>query len=350
MKLRRMMTAAMASSLALFLLAGCGTAGNQPTSAPLAETGQLVLSVNPEILITYNREGKVTALEGANEEGRAIVAAYPDYVGKECDAVLEDLIREIHEAGYFVEDLDGNSRNIILQLEPGSVLPEEDFLDDMSLSARHAVEGLTLESGVVTIGGEDYDPQYAQGGNPSEYITREKAQEIALEQANVSAADARFDDRELDLEDGTPIYELEFTANGVEYEYHVDARTGKIRKAEHQAIPTGGAAPTQAEGTQAYNDTDYGPNSDGVTDYNDTDYGPNSDGVTDYNDTNYDDGGSNYDADGEDGWDDGNTHYGDTNYDDGGDTNYDDGGDTNYDDGGSNYDGDGEDGDSGYED
>ncbi len=346
MKLRRKITAAAtASSLALFLLAGCGAAESPATSAPLAETGQLTLSVNPEIVITYNREGQVTALEGGNADGEQIVAAYPDYVGKECDVVLEGLIGEIHEAGYFVEDLDGNPKNIILQLEPGSVLQEDDFLEDMSLCARQTAEGLTLTSGVVTIDGDDYDPQYAQDGEPSSYITLEKAQEIALAQANVKAADAAFDDREFDLDDGTPIYELEFTAGGVEYEYDVDARTGKILKAEREALPTAttpaGESSPAAESTPAANDTDYGPNNDGVTDYNDTDYGPNNDGVTDYNDTDY---GPNSD---------GVTDYGDSNYDDGG-SNYDSGnsgyGDSNYDDGGSNYDADGEDGDSDYDD
>ena len=195
------------------------------------------------------------------------------------------------------------------------------------------MKGLQLSSSIVAIDGDDYDPKYAKDGNPSPYITLEKAKEIALAQAHVNAADAVFVDKDFDHEDGTAIFELEFTANGNEYEYDIDAVTGKVLKAEHDiaGAQKGGSLNSSTaaqyddtdygpnnDGVTDYNDTDYGPNNDGVTDYNDTDYGPNNDGVTDYNDTNY------HDDDG----DHGDTHYGDTNYhdDDGddGDTNYDD--------------------------
>ena len=204
MKLRRKLFAAV-SSLAVasaVLLTGCGAPAQEGTA--LKETGVLTLSVNPEIQIEYNRDGKVTALTGRNDDGKGIVEAYPDYIGKDCEAVLRDLIVEINEAGYFVDDIDGNKKNIVLQLEPGSVLPSDDFLADMSASTQEAVKGLEISSGIVTIDDDDYDPAYAKDGKPSPYITLEKAQEIALAQANVNAADAVFDDKEFDHDDGTP--------------------------------------------------------------------------------------------------------------------------------------------------
>ena len=200
-----------------------------------------------EIQIEYNRDGKVTALTGRNDDGKGIVEAYPDYIGKDCEEVLKDLIVEINEAGYFVDDIDGNKKNIVLQLEPGSVLPSDDFLADMSASTQEAVKGLELSSGIVTIDDDDYDPAYAKDGKPSPYITLEKAQEIALAQANVNAADAVFDDKEFDHDDGTPIFELEFMANGNEYEYDIHAVTGKVVKAEHKTAGTqGGTRPPAA--------------------------------------------------------------------------------------------------------
>ena len=232
MKLRRKLFAAV-SSLAValaVLLAGCGAPAQEGTA--LKETGVLTLSVNPEIQLEYNRDGKVTALTGRNDDGKGIVEAYPDYIGKDCETVLRDLIVEINEAGYFVDDIDGNKKNIVLQLEPGSVLPSDDFLADMSASTQEAVKGLELSSGIVTIDDDDYDPAYAKDGKPSPYITLEKAQEIALTQANVNAADAVFDDKEFDHDDGNPIFELEFMANGNEYDYDIHAVTGKAVKAE----------------------------------------------------------------------------------------------------------------------
>ena len=372
MKLRRKLFAAV-SSLAVasaVLLTGCGAPAQEGTA--LKETGTLTLSVNPEIQIEYNREGKVTDLTGRNDDGKTIVAAYPDYIGKNCEVVLQDLIVEINEAGFFLDDIDGNKKNIVLQLEPGSVLPSDDFLEDMSLRTQETVKGLDLASGIVTIDDDDYDPAYAKDGEPSPYITLEKAQEIALTQANVNAANAVFDDREFDHDDGTPIFELEFTANGNEYEYDIHAVTGKVVRAEHKTIGTQSGNQNTSSGSGNYDDTDYGPNNDGVTDYNDTDYGPNNDGVTDYNDTDYgpnNDGVTDYNDTDYGPNNDGVTDYNDTDYgpnNDGvtdyndtdygpnsdgvtdyNDTNY---GDTNYDDGGSDYSDSDDDGDSGYDD
>ncbi len=347
------LTAAAAAAAAM-LLAGCGNgagklAAEETTQAAVsvAETGTLLLSVNPEIQIEYNQEGKVVALSGRNDDGTKIVESCQDYIGKDCAAVLEELVKEIHAAGYFTEDIDGNQKNIVLQLEPGSEEPDDDFLERMAVSTQNAVKGLALDSQIVNIEQDDYDAAYAGKG----YITLEKAKEIALSQARVNETDAVFDDKEFDLDDGTALYELEFTAGGREYEYDVDAVTGKILRAEHEeaaAAPTAASQPAQNDtdygpnndGVTDYNDTDYGPNNDGVTDYNDTDYGPNNDGVTDYNDTDYgpnNDGVTDYNDTDYGPNNDGVTDYsGDSAYD--GDSSYDDDGDSGYDDGGSDYD------------
>ncbi len=62
----------------------------------------------------------------------------------------------------------------------------------------------------------------------AETITAEKAKEAALSHAGVSADKARFLRAELDREDGKKIYEIEFTADGFEYDYDIDAETGGV--------------------------------------------------------------------------------------------------------------------------
>ena len=108
-------------------------------------------------------------------------------------------------------------------------------------------------------------------------------------------------EKDYDLDYGE--YEVEFVMDGVEYEYEVNAVTGKVTEmdADYQDYDDTDYGPN-ADGVTDYDDTDYGPNADGVTDYDDTDYGPNADGITDYSDDDWDD--DDWDDDDDDDWDD----------------------------------------------
>ena len=339
MKMRKVLLAALTTFTftAAVFTTGCGsqgagteqkkeiTAAESSQGTALADTGIITLSVNPEISIEYDEEGKVTALTGKNVDGEGIVSAYQDYQGKDCSIVLEELINRINEAGYFVDEIDGHKKNIVIQMEPGSVLPDDDFLETISRNTQEAVAGLELTSDIVTIDDDDYDERYAKNGQPSPYISLDKAKEIALAQADISAADAVFEDKEFDFDDGIAIYELEFTAGNNEYEYDVHAVTGKILKAVHHVVGQTVEDTdygTGNDGVTDYSTTDYGPDNDGITDYGDTDYGPNNDGVTDYSeaeDTDYgpnNDGVTDYNTSGIDDTDYGPNNDGVTDYDD----------------------------------
>ena len=60
------------------------------------------------------------------------------------------------------------------------------------------------------------------------YIGANKAKEIALTHAGVSASKADFIKAKLDKDDGKRVYEVEFYQGTMEYEYTIDAYTGKI--------------------------------------------------------------------------------------------------------------------------
>ena len=64
--------------------------------------------------------------------------------------------------------------------------------------------------------------------NKTNYISRTKAKEIALKNAGVS--NIRDLSIELDKENGRMIYEISFESGNKEYEYEIDAITGKILK------------------------------------------------------------------------------------------------------------------------
>ena len=59
-------------------------------------------------------------------------------------------------------------------------------------------------------------------------ITREKAKEIALKHAGLSESDISDLEIELENDNGVPTYEVTFDTKTDEYDYHIDAATGKI--------------------------------------------------------------------------------------------------------------------------
>ena len=84
----------------------------------------------------------------------------------------------------------------------------------------------------------------------SAQITQSEAQSIALAHAGVSSANALGMECKLDWDDGTLIYEVEFRANGIEYEYDILASDGTIMKAERDGDDDW-YAPTVSTGSTA---------------------------------------------------------------------------------------------------
>lgn len=67
-------------------------------------------------------------------------------------------------------------------------------------------------------------------------LSQEDACAIALRHAKLSEGDVTFQGVELDSNDGRSVYELEFVAGGMEYEYEIDACTGEILKFQSEPI------------------------------------------------------------------------------------------------------------------
>lgn len=63
---------------------------------------------------------------------------------------------------------------------------------------------------------------------PTGLISESIAKEIALTNAGFSASQVSFKKCELDYDDGITKYEVEFTVNGTEYEFEINANTGAI--------------------------------------------------------------------------------------------------------------------------
>lgn len=216
------------TGLALLLaLVACGSEnanGGQVDQASTQEmttgVGTLILKVNPEIEIDYDETGKVTNIRANNAEAEEIIADYSDYIGKDSNVVLKELIGRIGEAGYFVEETEGDNKKIVIELEAGSEFPNDNFIEQMAKNAQEAVEEYK------------YDSQVSYDDNT--LISLEEAQKIAFEHAEVDGSKVNFDDVDLDADDGEPHYELEFIVDGEEYEYDVHALTGEILKSKRE--------------------------------------------------------------------------------------------------------------------
>lgn len=61
-----------------------------------------------------------------------------------------------------------------------------------------------------------------------DYISADKAKSLAYEHAGVKAADVKFAKAELDRDDLIVHYEVEFVAGRYEYEYEINAESGKV--------------------------------------------------------------------------------------------------------------------------
>lgn len=196
-------------------LAATVTAGDQVI-------GTVRLNAEPEIRIDYNRYGDVITLTGENQKGKDVVENIRSAQGRDCEDVVEDVVEELCRSGYLGEAADGTIRQLVLKLDEDSLCPDRGFMKDLEEEALDTIRDYKISSKTLVVEIE------GAASSDSSYITLDRAKELALE--HLGAAEADRWDKDCELDDG--VYELEFVVDGIEYEYEVDAVTGKILKAE----------------------------------------------------------------------------------------------------------------------
>jgi len=299
-------------------VAGCGKKGPELKDG----TGIILLRVNPEISVHYDEEGIVTDVVPENDDGKVVVENVQDFKGQQVRAVVKQLVAAIHDAGFFVSEIDGSERDITIEIVKGSVFPEESFDKLVAKDVRSTLKEMNLDSNVLGIDLSDYDDS-DYDGSTDDFITLEQAKAIALAHAKVEAADAKFDKAELEEDDDIVYYDIEFEVKGVEFEYKIDAMSGQVLKYERDDM----------DESDYDDDTDYDDDSDhdDDSDYNKTTKPTEDD--SDFNDDSDHDDDTNYDNDSgyNDGADDDDDDSNDDDDSDDDDSNYDD--DSGFDDG-----------------
>ena len=323
-KKRLMVTLAAVLSLSLFGgLIGCGSrqpaepattqSGTAVETQAEAQGGVISLKVNPEIAVFYDENGAVTKIESRNDDGKKVITDYTGFEGKECRVVIGELVALINEAGYFVEETEGEAHQITLEIEEGSILPTENFLNTIVAEVQKYTSTAKINTPVAVNGESTYgwtnygDTDY---GPDNDGVTD-------------------YDDTDY----GT-------TSDGVtDYD-------DKPASASGTSNNTNSNKNTGNSGNSNYGNTDYGSNSDGATNYDDGDSGyssgqtttttnpstsnpspsnppattpstPSNSGSADNGDSGYDSGNSNYGSS-DSGYDNGDSGYdsGDSGYDD----------------------------------
>lgn len=121
-----------------------------------------------------------------------------------------------------------------LDYEYGRMVYEVDF-DANGAEYEYEIDA---KSGDILLFEIERNGTKQQGGSMTQesagYIGAEKAKSIALSNAGLTAASVTGLVSELDSDDGTAVYEVEFIYGGYEYEYKIDAKSGAILKSDKE--------------------------------------------------------------------------------------------------------------------
>ncbi len=179
---------------------------------------QAVKAAAPETVAAQSVEGCITVKEAKQE-------ALNDAGVKESDAVFKQA------------KLDTDDDTGIVKYEVDFFANDKDYEYDID-----AVTAKIIKTDVDRMDAEDYQEMKAlqaaeaekkaaaEKKSGSEEITEQKALEIALNQAGLTANDVSYADTHLDFDDDTGItkYDVEFRAGMKEYSYEINSKTGEI--------------------------------------------------------------------------------------------------------------------------
>ena len=97
-----------------------------------------------------------------------------------------------------------------------------------------------MESKVPQQAQQAQQTQPANDAQKSENVTAkislEKAKEIALKKAGLSAKDVTFTESQYEIDDGYELYQIDFISGDMEYEIEIDANTGNILEYDCESV------------------------------------------------------------------------------------------------------------------
>lgn len=110
-----------------------------------------------------------------------------------------------------------------IDAKTGRILEYDKDIENFNIPVNTANNGNTVNT-TNTIKTEN------KGTLNNQTITAEKAKEIALKHAGLKFEEVKFIKVELDKERGFTVYDVEFYKGNIEYDFEIDAKTGKVRE------------------------------------------------------------------------------------------------------------------------
>ena len=191
------------------------------------------LSINDLNLIS---EGKGQHIEKVTATG---TASSKGYIGSE---KAKEIV--LKKAG--VNKADARELEVDLDMDAGVLVYEVDF-DTRFYEYEYEVDAKTGKilieqkepTGYQEPQSSKEEPQKEESqkednATTASYISKSKAKSIAFNKAGVKSTEARDVSVEFDSEDGVKVYEVSFETLKYEYEYVINAKTGKILEADKE--------------------------------------------------------------------------------------------------------------------
>ncbi len=292
--------ASVAAAFAILAAAAIGTVYYRQNNFVAS---RISLDVNPSVEIDINKNEKVLKVSPLNDDGKKIVGDM-DFKGTTLEVAVNALIGSMLKEGY----IDELSNSILISVDnddkqkgeelkrklselinqrlsdekfEGAVLSQTVTNDKvekvakengiskgkaqlinsiLKLNKKYTFEELAKlsinELNILAKSGEKISETVEHKGSASEkkYIGVNKAKVSALKHAGLSEDAITGFIAELDYDDGIMVYEIEFNANGVEYEYDINAVNGEVVNFENDSADVPVQAPedgnTSTENTE----------------------------------------------------------------------------------------------------
>ena len=295
-KKNRLLPIAVAAALVLVCLGGylgLSYANRADLPAEYSVASVITLDVNPSLNIVMDESDKVLEVQPLNDDAKTVIGDM-DFAGSSLDVTVNALIGSMLVNGY----LDDIRNSILVSVENGDSAKAESLQQQVSDLISIAVGDGGFEASVLTQTvtatsesaalAEQYgisegkaelilkvcaadptltaeslaplsvndisliagsrgisDSTVSQTGTASSkgYISVDEAKSAAYAHAGVAESDVVYVETDFDSEHGVMVYEVEFYAGNVEYEYDINAQTGEVVKYAQQntgtSIPSG---------------------------------------------------------------------------------------------------------------